>query len=152
MLQLCDQPVRYDREGTSPQNRLIAACHTTSEELQQLVHEPEICRKEMEAARGSVLSQSWLSTILTHFDQNPEQRTFTRQELELALELAGQTPTARQFANLLKTNADEFEYEVTLRGQRIVSVVVPARPTKEARVSPPASHPTSPPEEDEVES
>ena len=89
MLQLCDQPVRYDREGTTPQNRLIAACHTTSEELQQLVHEPEICRKEMEAARGSVLSQSWLSTILTHFDQNPEQRTFTRQELELALEREG---------------------------------------------------------------
>ena len=87
--ELCDQPVRYDREGTSPQNRLIAACHTTSEELQQLVHEPEICRKEMEAARGSVLSQGWLSTILSHFDQNPEQRTFTRQELELALEREG---------------------------------------------------------------
>ena len=79
----------------------------------------------MEAARGSVLTQGWLSTILTHFDQNPEQRTFTRQELELALEREGQTPTARQFANLLKTNADEFEYEVNLRGQRVVSVVIP---------------------------
>ena len=91
----------------------MEACQTSHEELQQLTHEPEICHKEVSEARGSLLSQRWLSTVLNHFDQNPNQRTFTRQELEQALEREDQSPTdartARQFVNMLKTNAEEFE-------------------------------------------
>ena len=73
-LQLCDRPEEYEQGGISPRARLIGACSTSDQELEQLKYEPEISTKEIRRAREVTPEQLWLSAVLDHFDVHPQQQ------------------------------------------------------------------------------
>ena len=77
-VQLCDRPEEYEHGGISPRGRLLSACSTTDEELEQFLPTPEVCNKEIRRARVVQPEQVWLTAVLRTISTSTPTSGFSR--------------------------------------------------------------------------